>query len=208
MPVATWWPWKKPSNIIGVQGQLWGETLRNFAQVQYLCFPKMLGLSERAWNASPAWGDHLDDEAAYNDARHQFNLKVGSRELPPAAQPRLITSAWGLRGIRVADGKLLINAQYPGEVVTYTLDGSEPTLDSPRWTAPVALPDVPAVIKARAYYLGHSQRGDLPVQVRTVAARAAVVCSIGRQNLPKCHILTFKLMWVWENVCTFARFFE
>jgi len=146
---------EKPSNIIGVQGQLWGETLRNFAQVQYLCFPKMLGLSERAWNASPAWGDHLDDEAAYNDARHQFNLKVGSRELP-LLHSRGYNFRVGPPGIRVADGKLLINAQYPGEVVTYTLDGSEPTLDSPRWTAPVALPDVPAVIKARAYYLGHS----------------------------------------------------
>jgi len=144
----------KPSNIIGVQAQLWGETLRNFEQVQYLCLPKVLGMTERAWNASPAWGDHLDDVTAYDDARHQFNLKVGTRELP-LLHRQGYNFRVGQPGICVRDGKLLANAPYPGMVVTYTLDGSEPTLDSPHWTVPVPLTSNPAVIKARAYYLGH-----------------------------------------------------
>ena len=52
-------------------------------------------------------------------------------------------------------GKLLINTQYPDELVTYTLDGSEPTIASPRWTAPVSIKTQPQVIKAKAFYLGH-----------------------------------------------------
>ena len=42
-------------NIVGVQGQLFAETIRNFDQVEYLLFPKMMGLAERGWNAHPAW---------------------------------------------------------------------------------------------------------------------------------------------------------
>jgi len=38
--------------------------------------------------------------------------------------------------------------------VTYTLDGSEPTIESPRWTAPVTIQTQPQVIKAKAFYLG------------------------------------------------------
>ena len=145
---------EKPENIIGIQAQLWGETLRSFDQVQYLLLPKMFGVSERAWNTQPEWGQHLADEAAYNEARHQYNLKIGTRELP-LLQSLGYNFRVGPPGIKVEDGKLLINSQYPGEVITYTLDGSEPTAASPRWTAPVTLKKQPAVIKARAYYLGH-----------------------------------------------------
>ena len=42
-------------NIIGVQGQLWSETIRCFDHVTYYFFPKSVGLFERGWNASPAW---------------------------------------------------------------------------------------------------------------------------------------------------------
>ena len=144
---------EKPENIIGVQAQLWGETLRSFDEVQYLLLPKMMGVSERACTAVPEWSKDLTDENAYNEARHQYNLKIGTRELP------LLNSMGfnfrvGPPGIKVEDGKLLINTQYPDELVTYTLDGSEPAIDSPRWTAPVTLKNQPQVIKAKAFYLG------------------------------------------------------
>ncbi len=144
----------KPGNIIGVQAQLWGETLRSFDQVQYMLLPKMMGVAERAWNAVPEWSNNLTDVNAYGEARHQYNLKIGTRELP-------LLNAMGYNfrvgppGIKLVDGKLLINTQYPDELVTYTLDGSEPAIDSPRWTAPVPVKSQPQVIKAKAFYLGH-----------------------------------------------------
>lgn len=145
---------ERPNNIIGIQAQLWGETLRNFDQVQYMMLPKMMGVSERAWTAAPEWSQNLADNETYNEARHQYNLKIGTRELP------LLNSMGfnfrvGPPGIKVADGMLLINTQYPDEMVTYTLDGSEPTIDSPRWTAPVPVKTQPQVVKAKAFYLGH-----------------------------------------------------
>ncbi len=145
---------EKPENILGVQAQLWGETLRSFDEVQYLMLPKVMGVSERAWNVAPEWSKDLNNVAAYNEARHQYNLKIGTRELP-----LLNSMGYNFRvgppGIKMIDGKLHINTQYPGEMVTYTLDGSEPTMDSPRWTSPVPVKDQPQVIKAKAFYLGH-----------------------------------------------------
>ena len=144
---------EKPQNVIGVQAQLWGETLRSFDEVQYMLLPKMMGVSERAWNAIPEWSKNLADAAAYNDARHQYNLKIGTRELP-LLRGKGYNFRVGPPGIKIIDGKLHINTQYPDELVTYTLDGSEPTIDSPRWTAPVAIKSQPQVIKAKAFYLG------------------------------------------------------
>ncbi|MBQ7205080.1 MAG: family 20 glycosylhydrolase [Muribaculaceae bacterium] len=145
---------EKPNNIIGIQAQLWGETLRNFDQVQYMLLPKMMGVSERAWNAIPEWSKDLTDIKTYNDARHQYNLKIGTRELP-LLHGKGFNFRVGPPGIKVIDGMLHINTQYPDEMVTYTTDGSEPTIDSPRWTAPVRIKTQPQVIKAKAFYLGH-----------------------------------------------------
>lgn len=145
---------EKPENIIGVQAQLWGETLRSFDEVQYMLLPKMMGVSERAWTAMPEWSKNLTDNQAYNEARHQYNLKIGTRELP-LLKGIGYTFRVGPPGIKLVDGKLMINTQYPDELVTYTLDGSEPTVDSPRWTAPVPVKTQPQVIKAKAFYLGH-----------------------------------------------------
>ena len=66
---------EKPQNILGVQAQLWGETIRDFEQVLEYTLPKVLGLAERGWNASPEWAKNLSDVAAYETARHQFSLK-------------------------------------------------------------------------------------------------------------------------------------
>ena len=145
---------EKPENIIGIQAQLWGETLRSFDEVQYMLLPKMMGVSERAWTAMPEWSKNLTDNQAYNEARHQYNLKIGTRELP-LLKGMGFNFRVGPPGIKVVDGMLLINTQYPDELVTYTLDGSEPTVDSPRWTAPVPVKTQPQVIKAKTFYLGH-----------------------------------------------------
>ncbi|MBQ5466762.1 MAG: chitobiase/beta-hexosaminidase C-terminal domain-containing protein, partial [Muribaculaceae bacterium] len=52
------------------------------------------------------------------------------------------------------DGKLLANSQYCGEVIRYTLDGSEPDATSPVWTAPVTIGKGVKLVKAKAMYLG------------------------------------------------------
>ena len=145
---------EKPENIVGIQAQLWGETLRSSDEVQYLLLPKLMGVSERAWTAVPEWSKDLADTEAYNEARHQYNLKIGTRELP-LLRGLGYNFRVGPPGIKLEDGKLLINTQYPDELVTYTLDGSEPTIDSPHWTAPVPVKNQPQVIKAKAFYLGH-----------------------------------------------------
>ena len=143
-------PLNNRENIIGVQAQLWGETLRNFDEVQYLILPKIMGVAERGWNASPAWAG---DESATSEARARYNLDIATWELP-----RLHKHGYNYRvpqpGIIVKGGQLLANAQYPQAQVRYTLDGSEPTTQSPLWTSPVKVPAGCKLIKARAFYLG------------------------------------------------------
>ena len=146
-------PLRKVENIIGVQGQLWSETIRDFEQVQMYCLPKMLGLSERAWNAIPEFVKN-GTEQDFEGCMRAYNLKIGQNELP-VLKRRGYAFRLGQPGIIVKDGKLLANSQYCGEVIRYTLDGSEPDATSPVWTRPVTIGKGVKLVKAKAMYLGH-----------------------------------------------------
>ena len=70
-------------NILGVQGQLWSETIRSFDHVTYYLFPKALGLLERGWNASPVWEDTtVSDDPAFVDDFNKFYSIINDKELP------------------------------------------------------------------------------------------------------------------------------
>jgi hexosaminidase len=58
-------------NVIGVEGDIWSETLSNLSDVDYMAFPRLLALMEVAWSpsvqrsaTSPAYHDFLQRLAA------------------------------------------------------------------------------------------------------------------------------------------------
>ena len=74
---------KTKENIVGVQAQLWTETIRNFDYVTYYVFPKVCGVFERAWNASPSWqnSDAADAPSFMSDLDKYYSTVV-SHEMP------------------------------------------------------------------------------------------------------------------------------
>ena len=126
--------------IFGLSGQVWSETVRSAADLEMRLLPSMLGLAERAWNSNPT----------YNNA--DYNAVIADREIPAWEKGNY---NYHLRqpGVKVADGKILMNVPYAGKgEIHYTLDGTQPTEKSPVYTKPVALPDGTEQIRA-VYYL-------------------------------------------------------
>ena len=130
------------SNIVGIQGLLWSETVQGAERMEYMILPKFLGLAERAWAKDPAWATEKDaaqSDKLYQQAWSEFIAAAGWRELP-----RLDYYAGGFQyripspGAIVQDGKVQVNIQYPGFTIRYTTDGKEPSLKSPVYTAPIA----------------------------------------------------------------------
>lgn len=70
-------------NIIGVQAQLWTETVRSFDHVTSYVFPKVCGVFERAWNASPSWeGTTVADDPAFMTELDGYYSTVVDHEMP------------------------------------------------------------------------------------------------------------------------------
>lgn len=76
-------PLASRENIIGVQAQLWTETVRCFDHVTSYVFPKVCGVFERAWNASPSWeGTTQADDPAFLQELDRYYSTVVSHEIP------------------------------------------------------------------------------------------------------------------------------
>jgi hexosaminidase len=130
-------------NILGMQGQIWCETIKSPEMLDYSVYPKQIGLAERAWAARPEWAK-VDDlaahDAAVDEAWNEFANRLGQRELP-----RLDAIFGGTLyrlpppGAVIANGTLHASSEYPGLVIRYTTNGSEPTATSAEYIGPVAV---------------------------------------------------------------------
>ena len=108
-------PLREHPGIIGVQGQIWTETVRSFDDLCYDIFPKMLGVFERAWNRSARCTEN------------EFYSVIVAREMPWWAE-RGIAFHIPQPGLRVVDGQPVTNSAIPGASVTASKDGE-------RWSA-------------------------------------------------------------------------
>jgi len=143
------------TRILGLQGQLWGENARTRARVEYLAAPRMVALAERAWAPDPAWCA-IDDPAARMQAIeadwNEFANRLGQRELPRLDRAPL---AYGYRlpppGVLREGRTIYANVALPGLALHYTLDGSAPTIASPRYTAPVDAPPAAAACRVASF---------------------------------------------------------
>ncbi len=133
-------PEQPGGKVVGVQGQLWSETVRGPEMMDLYLFPKMLGMAERAWNS----------DTTYNHAK--FNQVLNKHELPFLAGRR-INFHMRQPGVKVDGGKILMNSPYEGAEIRYTLDGTDPDSNSPLYTAPIDVPEGAKQVRARLYYL-------------------------------------------------------
>lgn len=128
-------------NIVGIQAPLWAEKITSPERMEYLLLPKLFGLVERAWAQDPDWATTEDRQKAKDQYAHAWSVfvnTVGKKEIPKlnhyqgGFNYRIPTA-----GVLEKDGSLYANIQFPGMIIRYTTDGSEPTAASPIYESAV-----------------------------------------------------------------------
>ncbi|MEA3462921.1 MAG: family 20 glycosylhydrolase [Bacteroidota bacterium] len=140
------------NRIIGLQAELWSETVKGGTMAEYYYLPKLIGFAERAWAGQASWGRISDREkrvAAMDKEWNRFANIVGQREMP---RLDYLHGGYNYRlpppGAVIKEGKLYANIDFPGLSIRYTIDGTEPDLDSPVYLEPV---EVTGVVKICAF---------------------------------------------------------
>ncbi len=140
------------NRIIGLQAELWSETVKGGTMAEYYYLPKLIGFAERAWVGQASWGTIPDQEkrvAAMDAAWNRFANIVGQREMP---RLDYLHGGFSYRlpppGAEIIQGMLHANIDFPGLNIHYTTDGSEPGADSPLYTGPV---EVSGLVMLRSF---------------------------------------------------------
>lgn len=124
-------------NILGIQGELWSETIKGGDMLEYYYLPKMLGLAERAWAKQAS-------EAEIDANWNTFANTIAQRDMP-----RLNYRFGGYNyriptpGAKLENGTLYANLNLPGFELRYTTDGSTPTETSALYEAPIQIYEAP-----------------------------------------------------------------
>lgn len=130
--------------IAGLQAQLWSETIRTDAQVDYMLFPRLLALAERAWAPAPwtpayqpgasyEWGDRRVDAAKLKAGWQDFAGRTAAQF--PMLDKIGIAYRVAPPGARIMNGKLEANSMFPGTAIEYRVEGGAWT----RYAGPVAV---------------------------------------------------------------------
>jgi hexosaminidase len=142
------------NNILGLQGHLWGATFSTYNRVEYMALPRIISLAERAWSPNQEWmniQDRTERLEALDIAWNEFANRLGQRELPRLDR---MNGGYSYRipspGAIREDNMVEANVAYPGLDIRYTTDGSEPTVDSPRYSEPITV-DENVIVKLRTF---------------------------------------------------------
>ncbi len=139
-------------NVLGLEGTLFTETVRDPGRMDYLLMPRLLALAERAWAPDPAWTQETDGAKAVR--LHDASWSIFVNQLGKRVLPRLDAQYPGVQyriappGLKLAEGKVWVNHQLPGLTLRYTTDGSEPGALSPVVAGPI---DAKALIQVAAF---------------------------------------------------------
>lgn len=114
---------QEAKHILGAQANIWTEYMNDFTQVEYMLLPRMLALSEVVWSKKES-RNYQDFSRRIVPHYERLAAKGTNFRLPPPD---------GLGGKRaIASPKTVdITPPYPQAEVRYTLDGLEPTRESP-----------------------------------------------------------------------------
>ena len=131
-------------HVLGLQGNLWTESLRNWSQITYMTFPRLYAVAENGWTsqADKNWDDFT------NRLLNQFKRLDQKGE-------RYATSAYNARiyhtGQKNGSIEIALKTEVNGMDIYYTLDGTEPSLTSIKYKNPFYIQNT-TTLKATTFY--------------------------------------------------------
>ena len=129
---------KMESNFLGIQGQLWTETVRNEKVFDELMYPNLIVLAEKAWSQQDQWTKNLSiqniDEMMSKEWSYFANT-LGHKTL------NHLSLLYGgvdfdlpKPGGIIKNDTLFVNSVFPGLDVRFTRNGSLPSSDDELYT--------------------------------------------------------------------------
>lgn len=124
---------EEAKHIMGIQGNIWGEYVATIEKFEYMAFPRLLAIAEVAWSQP----ENKNRELFISRLKKEFSFfrKRNVNTCREYFRPR-IQGGWDSEKGMYA---VTLETICPDVDIRYTLDGSEPTVESDIYKGPVYL---------------------------------------------------------------------
>jgi hexosaminidase len=157
-------------HVLGTQGQLWTEYMQTTRDMEYMAFPREMAIAEVAW--SPKAARSWDSFGRRLLPRLLALDRLGVNYRFPGVESGLEKNQ-AVAGDTVT---VTLGTPIPDAEIRYTLDGSEPTITSTKYTGPLHL-TIPAdgsiSVVARAFLDEHHASPSRAATFRRAATTSA-----------------------------------
>ena len=122
-------------NILGLQAQLWSETLKSPAMAEYYMLPKLISFAQVSWSPARKWeSTHSTnmDEKVLHEEWNVFANVLGKKEVPRLS---ILFGGFQYRipppGVKIIGKTVCVAAPWPGIRVRYASGGTKLSNSSP-----------------------------------------------------------------------------
>ena len=137
---AVYNPLSKGTRIHGIQAQVWSETVRSQAQLEYQLFPRLLAVSERAWRAAKWEVPYNHSGATYSKLTSNFTAEnkvlrekdwqrfasiLGEKEMPKLEKFDIFYRLPTIGAVIDAQSTLRANAIFPSLPIQFKDGGND-----------------------------------------------------------------------------------
>lgn len=126
-------------HILGAQANLWVEFIQSFDHVEYMVLPRMSALSEVVWSPKESrnW-DNFSERLVSQQRRFEA---MGANYHKGADQIDFTTSYDSVNRLFL----ITLGTEFFGGEMYYTTDGSEPTMNSQKYTEPIKITETSTI---------------------------------------------------------------
>ncbi|WP_299113746.1 beta-N-acetylhexosaminidase [uncultured Winogradskyella sp.] len=122
---------KEAKYVLGAQGNVWTEYMPIEEQVEYMAFPRMLAMSEVVWSTSENknYKDFVSRVESFHKRLDLLDINYANH-------------LYEIQGKMISDGEksfYMLKTLTDGKDIRYTIDGSEPTLNSEIYTSQIPI---------------------------------------------------------------------
>ncbi len=132
---------KNKKSLIGIQSQLWSETIINEKIFDALFMPNLAVFSERAWAKKESYTSIKNPKKQSKEINKNWNLFANTLSQRHFRSMKNLYGGLsfdlGKPGAVISNDSLYVRTKFPGLIVRYTTDGSIPNKTSKKYSNPI-----------------------------------------------------------------------